>query len=306
MAEAETAERSAGRRVEVGRPFPGQVGEEDQTLAAGGHVLGLRQHRVVVDLREEGVVEPGQGAGCRQHHSHHQPPVRRGVAEGVDPTLAVRQEAVRRSQHHPGGPEDDRQRAGASDPPAHGGSGLVAGTGGHRHTLEAPHDIAALAELGKPRRRDLQLGEKLVAPAALGDVEEERPRGIGHVDAMPAGEPIAHVVLGQGDLPDAGVGRRLVLPHPEQLGGGEAGQGAVAGEPDETIAAASGLQRGALRRGALIVPEDRRADHLPAGVEAHQPVHLAGEADTEDLGHLGLEAVEHRPGPRHPHVGMLL
>ena len=39
------------------------------------------------------------------------------------------------------------------------------------------------------------------------------------------------------------------------------------------------LDLGALRAGALVVPEDRRPQHPVGGVEQDEPVHLAGQAD---------------------------
>jgi hypothetical protein len=94
-----------------------------------------------------------------------------------------------------------------------------------------------------------------------------------------AGETQAHVVLREEHLRDPRVDLGLVLAHPEQLRRGEAPQGAVAGERNEPLEADALFDLRALLAGALVVPEDRRAEHAVVSIEADEPVHLAGEAD---------------------------
>ncbi len=57
------------------------------------------------------------------------------------------------------------------------------------------------------------------------------------------------------------------------------GQRAVAGQLDEPGEADPLLDLGALGRGALVVPQDRGAQHVLLGVEDDEPVHLARQAD---------------------------
>ena len=57
------------------------------------------------------------------------------------------------------------------------------------------------------------------------------------------------------------------------------GERPVAGERDQPLEADALLDLGALGPGALVVPEDRGAEHAVALVEADEPVHLAREAD---------------------------
>ena len=140
---------------------------------------------------------------------------------------------------------------------------------------------------GQERGVEVELAEQLVAPAAVGDVEQERPRGVADLGRVGAGEPVADVILGQEDLADPVPVRGLVLADPEELGGGEAGQGGVGDHPDQGLAAAGPLlDLGALGGGPLVVPEQGGADHLAVGVEEDRAVHLAAQADARDVGRL--------------------
>jgi len=61
----------------------------------------------------------------------------------------------------------------------------------------------------------------------------------------------------------------------------------------------------ALGRRALVVPEQRRADHLAARVEEHRAVHLAGEPEAGDVVHLCGDLRQHRLGRPPPLRGIL-
>ena len=76
-----------------------------------------------------------------------------------------------------------------------------------------------------------------------------------------------------------------MLAQPQQLRRREAGQRAVAGQLDEPLEADALLDLAALRRRALVVPEDRRADHLAGRVERDEAVHLAAQPDPGDVAH---------------------
>ena len=84
---------------------------------------------------------------------------------------------------------------------------------------------------------------------------------------------------------------RLVLPDPKQLGQGEVGQRRIGGEVDEPRLS-NGLGKPiALRLGALVTPDERRAEHRAARIEHDATVHLPGKADRFHLQHgAGCEA----------------
>ena len=120
-------------------------------------------------------------------------------------------------------------------------------------------------------------------PVAGGEVEQLGPGAVGLVQRVPAGQPVADVVLGQQHVGDARPDLGLVRANPGQLGRREPGQRVVAGDLDEALRADGRADRVALGGRALVVPQDRRPQDLARGVEQHEPVHLPGEPDALDV-----------------------
>ena len=117
----------------------------------------------------------------------------------------------------------------------------------------------------------------------MGDVEEKGAAGLLDVDCVLAGEAKADEVFRTEDVGDAGEDLRLVLLHPEQLGEGEVGQRGIGDERDEPVEADALGEQIALRLGALVAPDHRRAKYLAGRVEQYAAVHLAGQTDCFDL-----------------------
>ena len=193
--------------------------------------------------------------------------------------LAIVGERGERGEDDPRRTEDDRDDARLDHPDAECGRLLVA----------RPGDLRGLVHRRQPVARHFERGEHLVAPAPVRDVEEEGSRRIRDVDRPVPGQAQAHVVLREHDPADAPVDVGLVAAQPEQLRGREARERPVAGERDEALEADALLDLCALGPGALVVPEDRRAEHAVLRVEADQAVHLAGEADSVDVDAEGSE-----------------
>ena len=111
-----------------------------------------------------------------------------------------------------------------------------------------------------------------------------RPRTVGLVHGVVAGEPEPEVVLGQehvrGRSPDVG----LVVADPHELGRGEPGQGVVAGDLDQALGSDRRPDGVAFGGGPLVVPQDRRPEDLVRRIQQDEAVHLAGEPDRDDLG----------------------
>ena len=83
------------------------------------------------------------------------------------------------------------------------------------------------------------------------------------------------------------------------------GQRAVSGQLDQPLEPDRLLDLGTLAAGPLVVPEDRGPQHAITGVERHEAVHLAAEADP--CGSPARRAaVEHRLGRLPPVLGVLL
>ena len=245
----------------------GEVRREQQALDAG-----LPSFRLVVEgavLGAEGLSQPRERARGAQHHAHRVPRPGDGVAEDVQPRLRI---ALVRRQHREddaGRPEHDRQRARRGDADAERARRLVA---------RRP-DLGRLVCGRQPVERNVERRAHLVRPAPVRDVEEQRPRCVGGVDRPLAGEAEADVVLRQQDVPDPRVQLGLVPLQPQQLRRGEAGKRAVPGQLDEPLEADAALDLRALGAGALVVPEDRRPQHLVALAEHDEAVHLARESD---------------------------
>ena len=66
-------------------------------------------------------------------------------------------------------------------------------------------------------------------------VQQKHAGGIGIVAAVNAGEYVVYIILRQHDLRDLLEVFRLVLPHPENLGGGESGKGDVCRQRGQLI-----------------------------------------------------------------------
>src|SRR5581483_1133158 len=162
-------------------------------------------------------------------------------------------------------------------PGAHGKTGSL--SPGFRHRADY---LWGFIDFGQEVGVNLQLRSDDGGPAALSHIEEQSTGGIGNVNATFASQAEANVVLRQEHgahmLPDFG----LVLAHPQQLGKGESGQCWIGGELNQSPSADSLGNFPALFSGALITPDDGRAQYFVFFIEQDCTVHLAGEADSGD------------------------
>ena len=174
--------------------------------------------------------------------------------------------------------------------PQHAGGGTALHQGGH---------LARGEEGGAQRGR---------RPGAAADIEPQRAGSVRHFLDHLAGQPPAQPGLGQQHMGDGGEHLRLVLAHPEQLGGGEAGHGEVAG--DGVQFRQRRLQLAALGGGAHVVPQDAGTQHGAVLVQQRRAVHLPGQADAPNRGEFGrmrgAQRVEHHFQGPPPSLGVLL
>ena len=117
---------------------------------------------------------------------------------------------------------------------------------------------------------------------------------------MDAGEDVVDVVLGKHDLADALEILRLMLLHPQNLGGSEPSEGDVGGEGGQLFPSHHLVEVVHLLSGAPIIPQDSRADHLVVLIQHHQAVHLAARSDAR---HLGLVKALQQGGDSLQHGG---
>ena len=91
-------------------------------------------------------------------------------------------------------------------------------------------DLGTLEGRWQPGRVDPQRLDDLPRPVTGREIEQDRARAVGLVERVLAGQPEPHVVLGQQHVGDARPDLGFVVPDPDELRRGEAGQGVVAGD----------------------------------------------------------------------------
>src|SRR5207247_797931 len=92
-----------------------------------------------------------------------------------------------------------------------------------------------------------------------------------------------YVVLRQENVREPLVVGGLSIAKPQQFGCLEAGQRGITGNGHQRVPPDPIGYLDALRRGALVVPKQRRSDDAVFRVEEHSAVHLAGYAEACDL-----------------------
>ena len=252
----------------------GQVGQEQQAVAAGGNVAGRRPPGRRTST-------PGASASRNQRRLPAADSITDircqrsgdGVAEGVDPARAARRSGgPSRRRSTPGGPERQRDRARVDDPDADGVRRLVAAARDDRACRRAapsprrpprstvPVTAGPSNVGGSQRRVDPERVDDLGRPVARGEVEQDRAGAVGLVERVLAGQAEPDVVLRQQDVGDPRPDVRLVVADPDELRRGEPGQRVVAGDRDQPLRPDRRADRVALGGGPLVVPQDRRAE----------------------------------------------
>ena len=259
-----------------------------QLVRGDGGLLGP----VVLGL-EDVLHEPLVAAG-RREHAPHQVVVPVGVGKGVEGVVGVHPKLSAGDEDGARGAQGDVAGPVSHCAGAHGGGGVVPRAGAHLHLggepqlggdvgLQGANRLIALKELGHLVLREAAQVQHLLGPALVLHVQQQHAAGVGVVGAVDPGEDVVDVVLGEHHLFDAGEVLRLVFPHPQHLGGGEAGEGDV-GRPGGQLVLAHGLVEVVhLPGGAAVVPQDGRADHPVMLVQHHQAVHLPAGADARHL-----------------------
>ncbi len=283
-------EGAAGEWIGVRASLAGEVRQKQQPVAAGRDRGGGGNEIAERDVRRQRIAEPPQAAGRRQHHRHHVPATRDRVAERVDAAVRVEGRRFCGREHDARRPEGQRDDSLGGRPDADSVRRLVAASsddgGSHTEARGLRRSIGhGAGDLGplecgrQPGVIDLEGGKEIVRPVARGEIEKDRARPIGLVHRESAREPESNVVLGQQDVGDLPPRLRLVVADPDDLRGGEPGERVVAGDPDQPLAPHHTADQVAFGGRPLVVPEDRRPEHLPGRVEQHQAVHLARQAD---------------------------
>ena len=212
----------------------------------------------------------------------------------MDPAEGIEDRPIRRREDDPRGPQREGHRARRHDTDPDPVGRLVAAAGHDRRALPQAGrrrrggrhhagDRRALEDRRQPGWVDLECADDLGRPGPPGQVEQDRPCAISRINRVVAGQEQPDVILGQQDVGDPGPGLGLVLADPDELGRREAGQGIVAGDLDQPLRPDGLPDQVAFRAGSLVVPEDRRPEHVVGPIEQDGAVHLPGQPDRGDV-----------------------
>ena len=236
------------------------------------------------------IAKPSQRQAGSLSDAHDVPAIGNGVAKGVDAALRIDDWTRSRGKNHAGGANGGAHRAGPHDAHADGASRLIASAGDNGDACmyagfarafggDRSSDFLRFKKFGKQGLVYFGSLENFVGPFPSGHVEHQRSGCVGHIDGACAREAKADVILRQHDGADARPNLRLELAHPPDLGQRESGKGRIGGEFNQTACADFFGDGFALCVGALIAPDDGRAENVAVSVEQNEAVHLSAEAD---------------------------
>ena len=135
---------------------------------------------------------------------------------------------------------------------------------------------------GQHAFRHVEGCKHLAGPAAAGNVQQQRAGGVGYIHRALAGEPKAHVILGKQEGAKLPPQCRLVVPHPEQFGEREVGEGGIRGEGNEAVCAELFGKPCGFWGSSLIAPDERRTENAIVLIQQNGTVHLTAQADGSD------------------------
>ena len=309
MLEREAYEGAARQRIRMRASLAGEIWQEEEAVRGRLDTSRGAGQRPELLARGERVAEPAQAASRGEHHGHEVPTTRDGVAEGVHPSVRLMQRLARPGEDDAGGPQREGHRPlrDCADPDPVGS--LVAAT---RHDGRPTDQAGRLGRLDRDGARDLRPLERRREPGGLevegcnqlrgpgprGEVKEDRPRSIGLVDRVLAGEPIADVVLGEEHMGKARPHVGLMPTDPQQLRGGETGESVIPADGDQPLLTDRCPDLVALDTGSLVVPQDRRSENRAGAVEEDGAMHLPGESDALDIRPGGAGCGERRRNRR--------
>ena len=212
------------------------------------------------------------------------------MGKGMEGVVGIHSELFRGNKHGAGGTQADVAATLSHHAGADSGSGVIAGTGGNLNgggnaqsggdfRLYGTDTLVAFEELGHLRFRDAAEVQHFLAPALMLHVQQQHAGGIGIITGMNTGEDIVYIIFWQHDLGNLAEVFRLLIPNPEDLGGGEAGKGNIGRPGRQGLLADDIVQIIHLTGGTAVVPENGGTDHTVLPIQDHQAVHLAAAAD---------------------------
>ena len=195
------------------------------------------------------------------------------MAEGVQPSQGIGDRGVGGSEDHPRSADGRAHVARTDNTHAGCARSLIARARHHRRAgLQARAGGSGLRHLADDLLRFIESRQAVgaepdrlqhgIGPATMRDIEQQRARGVRHVDGAHPGETEADVILGQQKAvkspPDPG----FVGPHPQQLGEREVGERGIGSQLHQALRPDGVVEIAALSRRALIAPDERRPQDL--------------------------------------------
>ena len=214
------------------------------------------------------------------------------VAHRVQPARRIRPKRVRRCKHLGRRADAGHGDARTNRARANRAGLLIATTGDDGHAggqpevgrdagVDAAGHLRPLVHAGEHVRIEIQRVHDLHRPCPRAGIEEPRAGRVAGIRRELARQHQAQVILRQEEMVQPFVGDRPVAPQPQQFRRRESCERSTAGDLDQPLATDDALDLIRLSRGALIVPKDRRPDHLALRVEQDRAVHLSRKADRD-------------------------
>ena len=130
------------------------------------------------------------------------------MAEGMQAALRVEKGLVGGGEDHAGGADGGADVAGTHDAHAQCSGSLIAGARDHRCSRtqssqggrfrrDRAGNLMAFEQRGRMLSGISTAASISLGPAALGNVQQQRAGSVRHIHGLLAGQPEAHVVLGQ-------------------------------------------------------------------------------------------------------------
>src|SRR5699024_5966062 len=134
-------------------------------------------------------------------------------------------------------------------------------------------NIRTFVDIRQPMSGNMQFFKQRVRPVACFQIQQQGTGAVRDIGGKGAGQAISDVILGQQNVCDPGVMCRLVVSQPEDLGRLKTSERRVAGNTAQLGFADDGLNGFTGGAGALIVPENGRANDDTVVVQKNGTVH---------------------------------
>lgn len=294
----EANEGGASEWIDVRRALSHEIGSPERAFGSSRNSCSFGGHAfiriaAVVGAGAKTIAKPAERQAGGLRYTHDVPAAGNGVAKRVQAAFGIERRTICCGENHAGSSNRGADDSRARDAHADGPGSLIACSGDDCSPCAQPscrcscrREFAAnflrFVKLGEKLHVDAGFVEDFARPCAMGDVQHQRARSVRDINGGFAREAQADVVLRQHDFADALPILRFVFADPKKFGEREVCEWRIAGELDKSIETDGALELFGLRFGALVAPDESRADDLIVFIKQDSAVHLAGETDGGD------------------------